>query len=681
MKILIKILLIVFLGSGYYKFAYADWKECNGPYGGTINTFLLVNDSLYAGTNNGGLFLLKNNNNEWTGFLFDSSDTKITSVNSIIKFRNSVLIGTNNGLYKLDTNTNKLKKNDTILSNEEILTISCFDSLIFAGTLSNHIYVTSENDFLWSRCDSGINETGFGVQSICKYKDRIFAAVHSNGVYCLDSLKSKWEKINNGLNNLQLFNLFSWNDFLFIATGSGIYKIKDDNKSWEKTDTSLNNPVYCMASYKEKIFLATVNGIRFSSDSGKSFEWDKYFGFGPVKSIIVKKDIIFAGSFWNGVYSKNVADTIWEESNNKLTGTKILTLSHDSNIVIAGSDYGLFISKDYGQTWKRAKLPSGIMIGSVAVKGKYMLAGCYYGLYLSEDTGNTWQEISKQLEQKDIQAISFGMNQIFAGSLDGYVFCSKDSGKTWQKKVYSNLTGKIIRKIFVDDSLLWLATSQGVFVSFDTAKTFKDLNYGNFPYNSYCLVKRKNEIYCGTNNGMFYAKNIDSLEWMRVDSFPFCLVRSLALKDTVILASTDFGVLKSEDGILWTQCGSLLENKSVYSIDVLKTGILAGTAKQGVWFLQSIPTKTLYSLQNKKVINPTVKIYNKKLKISFLEIPKTKIIVSFIKVNGRLIFSNTFSPKCSNISIDFSDYLNSYGVYFVNIKYNNKNYVYKIIMP
>lgn len=99
--------------------------------------------------------------------------------------------------------------------------------------------------------------------------------------------------------------------------------------------------------------------------------------------------------------------------------------------MLAGSDAGVYVSKDTGATWKLV-LPGvrAWVVGFDARTSQIAYAGtATQGAFISGDGGVTWSPSSTGLANLDVRAMAFGLDGLAAGTDDG-VYLSPD-GKSW----------------------------------------------------------------------------------------------------------------------------------------------------------------------------------------------------------------------------------------------------------
>ena len=645
--------------------ASAQWTQSAGPYGGTINALLCDSGSLYAGTDNGAVFRSVNDGALWQ-FSSEGIGAGVSSILALLRTPDFLFFAGNGGIFRSgDTGATWSAVDSGLADDLWITALGAKDSFVFAGTYGNRMFRSADKGGTWIRCDSGLG-AGAGVRSIVAQGNCLFASVHSAGVYRSDSNGTLWTQVNNGLANLQVWCLLSWNGHLFAATGIGVYRSDDSGSQWNRMDSSWSTSVYTLAARNGAILAGTLNGLRVSVDSGAHFNWENAVGFRPVKSLAVSGGTTWVGTYWDGVFYNNGTATAWNEANTGLTGIGVLALAPGPGAAFAGLDYGLSRSTDEGASWARANLPTGLAMGSVAAGAAGVFGGCNYGLYRSVNNGDSWQNMSSGLGGKNVQALSIGLGYAFAGTLDGYVFRSADTGQTWTRSD-SGLPAQWVKSILVDSQTLWVGTAAGVFRSSDTGKKWTDVNGGTVPYNTYALIKRKNTLFAGTfSSGISQAADSAVVEWKQVDTSSHDFIPALVKKDTVLYAATPHGVIASGDGISWAPCGTGLENTGIRSLAVLGNGLLAGTAKRGIWFYPFPAVQASHVSGSAGHNTQFVRRVGKRIIVSNPGIKDAT--VSIVKANGSQVFSCIVKKGGAAMMPDISKSGYAHGIYFISVK-------------
>lgn len=645
--------------------ASAQWTQSTGPYGGTINAFLCDSGRLYAGTDNGAVFRSVNDGTLWQ-FSSEGIGAGVSSILALLRTPDFLFSAGNGGVFRSGDSGATWSAVDSGLADDLWITaLGAKDTFIFAGTYGNKMFRSSDKGGTWTRCDSGLG-AGAGVRSVVAHGNYLFAAIHSAGVYRSDSSGTVWTQVNNGLANLQVWCLLSANGRLFAATGIGVYRSDDSGSQWKRMDSSWSTTVYTLAARNGAICAGTLNGLRVSVDSGAHFTWENAVGFRPVKSIAASGGKTWVGTYWEGVFYNSGTATAWNQSNTGLTGIRVLALASGPGAVFAGLDYGLSRSTDQGVSWSKANLPNGLAMGSVAAGAGGVFGGYSYGLYRSVNNGDSWQNMSSSLGDRDVMALSIGLGYVLAGTLDGYVFRSADTGQTWTRSD-SGLPPEWVKSILVDSQTLWAGTAAGVFRSADTGKKWTAANGGAVPYNACALIKRNSTLYAGTlSSGMFQAADSAVVEWKQADTASHDFIPALVKKDTVLYAATPHGVLASGDGTTWAPCGTGLKNTEIRSLAVFGNGLLAGTAKRGIWFYPFPAVQT--SRGSVKASSGAEFIWRVGKRIMIINPGMNDAAVTIVKVNGALVRSFVIKKGMTSMIDDFSKSRYASGVYFISVK-------------
>ena len=262
---------------------------------------------------------------------------------------------------------------------------------------------------------------------------------------------------------------------LFIATGFGVFRSSDCGASWIEANAGLASPpvsslvhIYDFAVSGTNIFAAAIpTGVFLSTDNGQSWK-PVNSGLGEdsmgVSTLAVSGTYVFAGTL-DGMFRSTNNGTNWEAAHAALGSTPIITLLVFGTSLFAGVNEGVICSTDNGKSWKSAGLNrNGVM--ALAVSGTDLYAGTANGaVYRSIDSGASWALASDGLSTPSINcvgSIAVSGNMIFVGTDYGGVFCSTDRGASWTA-FNTGLTGTIVYDLAVLDSNLFAGTDNGLF--------------------------------------------------------------------------------------------------------------------------------------------------------------------------------------------------------------------------
>lgn len=286
----------------------------------------------------------------------------------------------------------------------------------------------------------------------------------------------------------------------------------------------------------------------------------------------------------------------WEPINNGFTFTNgglVYSIAAKDSLIIVGAYHGVYLSTDYGNTWKKTSLPGDVGSNLPVTGGCLEIIGNTIfvdGIYKSTDNGSTWEESDFPRGKKIVDG-----NTIFAGDEKG-VYISTDYGNTWKPTSLS--TDSSGRKSFeitalaVSGDTVWAGTSfTSIFLSTDYGKTWEKRTNGlpvnpdtsDYPYyySISSIVVSGNNVLASTSwiknslSGIYLSSN-GGENWERV-GLEGITIDCLTSNGSNIFAGTNgYGIyLSTDSGYSWKQSG--LANHGVSSITIQSDNIYAGT--------------------------------------------------------------------------------------------------------
>lgn len=149
-------------------------------------------------------------------------------------------------------------------------------------------------------------------------------------------------------------------------------------------------------------------------------------------------------------------------------------------------------------------------------------------IHISKDGGYTWKKISNNLPQglwvSHITASQHVEGRVYV-SFNGYrndhflpyLFVSNDYGETW-KAIGKDLPFEPLNVVREDpkyDSLLYVGSDGGLYVSIDAGNSFMSWNSGlpkSVPIHDIAIQQRENEIILGTHGRSLYISKLDNVQ-------------------------------------------------------------------------------------------------------------------------------------------------------------------------
>lgn len=236
--------------------------------------------------------------------------------------------------------------------------------------------------------------------------------------------------------------------------------------------------------------------------------WSNGFWSSTVRAITVdsEKNIYIGGGLFEMSPRLRVSTDggrTWtpDSSYGEKFGVVFAITSVDSGYVLAGTDGGLFRSKDKGKSWQGIFLPKQLIGGTSRVissllvaKDKSIFAGGAFGIFRSTDNGNSWS--AAVYDSTFIYPYVVVMTQtpsgvIIAGCGAGFrnegfgVIRSTDNGRTWRRSNNGlplrdgkriGITGMASHPFGFSRAVYIMTDRDGAFVSYDEGINWESIS-------------------------------------------------------------------------------------------------------------------------------------------------------------------------------------------------------------
>ena len=337
-----------------------------------------------------------------------------------------------NGLFCTDIpNINWQKVNSNLGNQWPHCLINSNDTLLL-GVDGFGIYKSTDNCLTWK--ESSVGMSAFKYTSIAVMDSVIYAATDINGIFLTKNNGKTWQRINNGLgDNINSTDLLIKDTVIYLASGS-VYSSNDKGENWR-----LAQGIHArsLASNGKTVYAACFDcGINSTSDNGKTWQ---HINFTDSSKLIYDIDahdsVLLVGTNSGGPFYSSNNGKSWTQINEGLenqANTGVLLKDTLFFVTTSGSS-GVFRSSDHGQTWQPKN--NGLCCIPVELIGS---DGIIFGTFpqtviYSYDNGDNWHYISsitglssaKSLntsQQATIQSIGYSKEYLLAGTDRGFYY-------------------------------------------------------------------------------------------------------------------------------------------------------------------------------------------------------------------------------------------------------------------
>ena len=222
----------------------------------------------------------------------------------------------------------------------------------------------------------------------------LFAGTMGDGVFLSTNNGTSWTAVNTGLTDTLVTSLAVSGTNLFAGTDNygGIFLSTNNGTSWTATGLTNINTIYSLTVNDTNLFAGIWGaGVFLSTNNGTSWtpENSGLKGY-TVYSLAVNGTNLFAGTFGGGVFFSANNGTSWTPVNNGLTGYTVYSLAVNGTNLFAGTDGGVFLSNNNGTSWTAVNAglttytAGGVAsVYSLAVNGTNLFAGTKgYGVWM-----------------------------------------------------------------------------------------------------------------------------------------------------------------------------------------------------------------------------------------------------------------------------------------------------------
>ena len=393
-----------------------------------------------------------------------------------------------------------------------------FNNILYAFDYGNYvkIYVSYDDGLTW-RLPPGSSAPADHIYAVHADFSGLYVGTSDYGVFRSTNMGHTWKQINNGLKNLDIIHFNYHENTHYIGGFDGIYTKSAQSTQWEQKVTGLaNTKVNALIVFQNKLFAATHGaGLQISTDDG--LNWTRLniaenrnyindiYSTGQDIFVIASYDYLYP--FGGKLYKSSDGGQSWTSGTSGIGGMLECIAGYDKFLLI-GTEYGLFMSNNSGDTWQKITngVPKNINVSDVAVSDSIaIVVNGTAGVYRTEDYGETWQYfyVPGLFSGSCVKEIG-GRFFLGSGSVNE-IFSSEDGGITWYE-LNVPLYNASVQDFAGDGEYIFAALSSGggVIASSDSGKTWETLNTNLLVSDVECLLYKSNKLFAGTDGGSVF---------------------------------------------------------------------------------------------------------------------------------------------------------------------------------
>ncbi|GEM_PF-3382358 len=571
---LIVILLLVHVQS-----SFGQWVQDKNFRGGDIiGDILEFKGDLYAATFSEGLLRSSDNGESW--IKLEIADhmplSKIATHKDTLFCANygSIYFSTDGEIWS------ELSGPDTFIRQ-----LFSDGNNLYLVSSSMGIFKSENNGLTWFEINN--EETSQGVYSLTK-KDNILFAGGPNGILFKSTNEGvSWDKTQIE-SEYYIDEIYHSENSIYLNLVEEVFRSDNNGDTWSNitaSDPSIyqTDPMYV---YGSTIYLCNSSTIYKSNDEGNT--WIPSVPIDPrynIESIYVNESYIFLG-LWGGGIMRNSHDfyNTWHNENNGIYLNEIQDIEVYNDSIYVGTSYNFIKSSHVDRNdWKQEKNISGYSgtsVRSLAALDDFIFTGDGgTGVQKRKLSDSNWEKSNEGLPNKNIDALATNEKYLFAAVNGHGIYRSNDKGLTWVSKSEGINSG--IRSIYTYDSLTFVGTWDGLFMSDDDGDNWKDISNNISNRSTESMVLIDSVLFVATQTGGLQKTSDFGINWSySINKSIF----SIASYHNYLFAGGWYGeVLVSEDlGNTWENISnSQLPDAIVSAINFTEDSILVGLRQNG----------------------------------------------------------------------------------------------------
>ena len=487
-----------------------------------INSFLKTNQNRIFANRDYSLFYSDDFGKSWTKCAIWINQPTGYSFDAKIKLSpDGKLFASNKGVWIIDPETLEGNKYTEGIDSSYIRCFAFGNGKVFAGTDTSGIYVSADNGQTWANLPNSPRNVSINVLEVTQ-SGKLVAGSEDGGLFYSTDEATNRQNENSEFGNYKIYDIEIKDDIIYLGS-SGMFFSTDDGENWLNMPS---NPGYPIVTLIEKdinsnFHLITINNLYHSKDNLQSWEKigfdndiDKMF-----RRCITDDGKIFVSTFDDRFLISTDGGKTFNDAPFDPEISYVIQIKKSKNGYIYFDAYGknhkdlLYYSKDNGTSWQKINVNNVINYFGIGSNEEIIIIDNEMFLFISEDFGNTWKEkkclLLSEVDSYGIESVEISGDNIFFGTDGKGIIRSSDYGETW---FYSN---NGINSIFQPNNIrimdikligdkIYASSNSGLFTlnPSDTVWTLEES--GLIPSHS-ILIKYLNDkhIYVTTATGVY----------------------------------------------------------------------------------------------------------------------------------------------------------------------------------
>jgi len=417
-----------------------------------------TSETIYAAWHGAGIIRSDNGGRTWIEINHGLSELTVVAIAIDPQHPTRIYAGTENGVFKsIDRGANWFATNEGLKTRDVwAIAVDPADSAtLYLGTAGGGIYKSADEGKSWSLVTKNLNAVVTSLVIVPGKPEAVYAGTLTAGmVRSLDGGKSwagKTEGIGRRVFALAVNPLHP--ELLYAGTASGLFQTTDRGETWNEC-LGKQQPVFSVAlegKTGNKLFAGTGDGVLLSRDGGRHWKGPDLPMRGQISWALTlartRPDWVFAGTLGGGVFASRDGGDHWSsikaDAPNQIVYT-ILAHPQEKDVLYASTaGDGIFKTSDGGKKWLRINEGLENHVVKALVLDPHNTDVMYAGtqkqfltkggaVFKSVTAGQSWTRITEQDRRIFSLAIDpHDPRRVYAGTDDGKVLRSADSGATW----------------------------------------------------------------------------------------------------------------------------------------------------------------------------------------------------------------------------------------------------------